>query len=178
MDYIFKSDRLGFRQWQITDQQPYTALNQNPKVMQYFPNLLSPQESLAHIRRMNDHFAQYGYGFYAVDLLRNDEFIGFIGFSHPSFKSFFTPCVEIGWRLSDAHWNKGLATEGAQRCIDYAKKELNFPEIYSMTPFQNKPSEKVMIKLGMKRKGSFKHPLIKEGHPLEEHHLYFLSLRD
>ena len=31
----------------------------------------------------------------------------------PSFEADFTPCVEIGWRLSTQFWNRGLATEGA-----------------------------------------------------------------
>jgi ribosomal-protein-alanine N-acetyltransferase len=176
VEYIFQSERLGFREWLIADHQPYSAINLNPKIMQYFPNLLSLEETRAQINRINEHFDEYGYGLYAVDLLSSGEFIGFIGFSHPRFKSFFTPCVEIGWRLSDIHWHKGLATEGAKRCIAYAKEALDFTEIYSMTPIQNIPSQKVMIKLGMTRKGSFLHPLLKEGDPLQECHLYYLSL--
>jgi hypothetical protein len=32
----------------------------------------------------------------------------------------FTPCVEIGWRLSADHWNRGLATEGAKAIVRHA----------------------------------------------------------
>ena len=33
--------------------------------------------------------------------------IGFVGLAIPSFEAHFTPCVEIGWRLSSKHWGKG-----------------------------------------------------------------------
>jgi RimJ/RimL family protein N-acetyltransferase len=40
-------------------------------------------------------------------------FLGYIGLAVPSFQARFTPCVEVGWRLSAIHWGKGLATEVA-----------------------------------------------------------------
>jgi len=61
------------------------------------------------------------------------------------------PAIEIGWRLLPKFWNQGLATEGAKRCLQFAFEELNIGEIYAVTSIHNKPSERVMQKIGMKK---------------------------
>jgi len=52
------------------------------------------------------------------------EFIGFTSLSQPRFEAHFTPCVEIGWRLSKANWNQGFATEAAKACLEFGFTEL------------------------------------------------------
>ena len=89
----------------------------------------------------------------------------------------FTPCVEIGWRLSKQFWGQGLATEGAGACLDFAFDKLGLNVIYSFTPLNNRPSERVMQKIGMQRQGTFSHPKIESGHPLREAHLYKIERR-
>jgi RimJ/RimL family protein N-acetyltransferase len=71
--------------------------------------------------------------------------------AHVPFEAHFTPCVEIGWRLAAAHWNRGLATEGARRCLRYAFQELALPEVVAFTVPANLRSRRVMEKLGMSR---------------------------
>jgi RimJ/RimL family protein N-acetyltransferase len=55
--------------------------------------------------------------------------IGFIGLAIPSFQAVFTPCVEIGWRLSAPHWGKGLATEGARTVVRQAFDSLRMKRL-------------------------------------------------
>ena len=45
-----------------------------------------------------------------------------------------------------------------------------------MTALKNKPSERVMQKVGMERVKEFDHPALPEGHPLRRHVLYCASL--
>jgi len=100
------------------------------------------------------------------------EFAGFIGLAIPSFDAFFTPCVEIGWRLGVAHWNQGLATEGAGAVLQFAFGTVGLAEVVSFTTRGNVPSRRVMEKLGMHYAGDFEHPRVPEGHPLRPHVLY------
>ena len=65
---------------------------------------------------------RHGFGFFAVELRDTGELIGMVGLSHVPFEAHFTPCVEIGWRIAAAHWNRGLATEGARECLRYAHR--------------------------------------------------------
>src|SRR5471030_1757758 len=102
---MIETPRLLLRQWQENDHEPYIELNQDKEVMEFFPSTLTRDESLAQIGRLSKHIAEYGYGFFAVERKDNHQFIGFTGLSNPRFQAHFTPCVEIGWRLSKANWN-------------------------------------------------------------------------
>lgn len=170
--YVFQTLRLGFRAWLNSDTAPFVAMNQNTQVMEFFPSLLSQDDTLAMIARIRAHFEEHGFGLWAVDDLSTGVFIGFIGLTHPRFESFFTPCVEIGWRLHPDAWGKGYATEGARACLEYAFGHLKLSEVYSMTALPNKRSENVMLKIGMAKIGEFEHPLVPENHFLHPHVLY------
>lgn len=172
---FIQTDRLLLRSWQPSDHEPYIQMNQDQKVRMYFPGLLRREESLAHIAVINDNIYKYGYGLFAAELKATGEFIGFIGFSHPAFTSYFTPCVEIGWRLAARFWGQGLATEGATACLEAGFQKWDMTDIYSFTSIHNLPSEKVMIRIGMTRQGTFSHPAIPAGNWLCEHVLYKTS---
>lgn len=173
--FCFTTERLGFRHWHPSDTEPFIAMNSSTTAMEFFPSPLNRNESLAFIQRIQNHFQEHGYGLYAVETLSNHEFIGFIGFSHPRFDSFFTPCVEIGWRLAVQHWGKGFATEGARACIEYGFAALDFRDIYSFTATINTRSERVMAKIGMKYIGEFNHPALPENSQLQRHVLYHIT---
>ena len=140
--------------------------------MKHFPATLPAEATEKLFRRFQQHFSDYGYCFFAADRLDTGRFIGFIGFSHPRFDSFFTPCVEIGWRLARSEWGQGLATEGAGTCLDYGFTQLGFQEVFSFTATTNKASERVMQKIGMEKAGEFGHPLLEKDSPLYRHVLY------
>ena len=153
-------------------------MNADPRVMEYFAAPLSPDESDAMILRNQAHMAQHGFGFFAVELRDTGELIGLTGLSRVPFEAHFTPCVEIGWRLAAAHWNRGLATEAARQCLRYGFEELALQEIVAFTVPANQRSRRVMEKLGMTRNADddFEHPRLPEGHPLRKHVLYRTGL--
>jgi RimJ/RimL family protein N-acetyltransferase len=104
-------------------------------------------------------------------------FIGFVGLSRPSFSAHFTPCVEIGWRLSHEHWGHGYATEAARAAAWDGFERVGLREIVSFTAVANQRSRRVMQLLGMHRleHEDFDHPLLPQGHPLRRHVLYRLQ---
>jgi len=167
-----ETDRLLLRDWKESDEEEFITMNKDTEVMRHFPHTLSSEESRDILSRVRKHFEDWEYGLFAVELKSTGDFIGFNGLSHPRFESDFTPCVEIGWRLKPKIWGQGLATEGAQAVINYAKSTLHLTEIYSFTALNNIASYRVMEKIGMTRLGSFKHPNLPEDDALAEHHLY------
>lgn len=171
-EYIFESSRLGFRMWQESDKEIFAKMNGNKEVMRYFPKTLDSNESDNFIHRIQEHFNQYGYGLWAVEIKDTKEFIGSIGFLNASFEAEFTPCVEIGWRLDNKYWNNGYATEGAKVCLEYGFANLNLNTIYSFTAEINQPSQNVMEKIGLKKVGQFMHPRVEDDSPLKPHVLY------
>jgi len=54
------------------------------------------------------------------------------------------------------------ATEGAKRCFEFAFDKLKIEKIISTCTMNNKKSENVMKKIGMKKIGEFKHPNLKD----------------
>jgi RimJ/RimL family protein N-acetyltransferase len=170
--YILTTPRLGFRRWAPADIQPFACMNADPAVREYFPNLMTFDESVTSVRIIERHFDEYGYGLYAVDLLSPGEFIGFTGFSHPGFDAWFTPCVEIGWRLKQEAWGQGYATEAARACLAHGFAVLGLTKVLSFTAVLNIRSERVMQKIGMTRVGGFEHPGVAPGHVLRPHALY------
>ncbi len=171
---MLTTNRLLLRRWRPSDRAPFAALNADPRVMECFPSPLTTAESDAMVDRIEAHFAEKGFGLWAVEVPGFAEFIGFIGLSAPRFSAHFTPCVEIGWRLACEHWGYGYATEGAKAALGYGFNTIKLPEIVAMTAVGNQRSRRVMEKLGMTHNpaDNFDHPLLPVGLPITPHVLY------
>ena len=46
-NYLIKTERLGLRNWLASDTTPFVTMGQDPKVMQYFPELLTEKDWLS-----------------------------------------------------------------------------------------------------------------------------------
>ena len=172
-----RTKRLILRPWQESDLEPFSQLNADPRVREYFPGLLSCEESNASVKLMSNHIEKCGWGFWAASLIKTGEFIGMIGLEDVYFTAHFTPAVEIGWRLAFDYWGKGYATEGAQAALEYGFNHLKLDEIVSFTTLKNMRSRHVMEKIGMNHnpKDDFDHPKLPENHRLRRHVLYRLK---
>ncbi|MFD1551917.1 N-acetyltransferase [Putridiphycobacter roseus] len=175
IDYIFKSERLGFRNWRKEDVAKMIALNNDPEVMRYFPAKITPEQTKVFIEKMKTEYDQNRYCYFAVDVLEYDSFIGFIGLLNQDYAASFTPCVDIGWRLDKKYWNFGYATEGAKACLRYAFETIKIKEIIATAPQINTESIRVMQKIGMKQSLVFKHPKLKQFPKLENCVLYTIA---
>ncbi len=160
--YLFTSNRLGFRYWQLEDLDLFADMNVDPEVMRCFPSPLTRTESKDFIHKLIKHQKDYGHSYFAVEHLKNKEFIGFIGLAYQTYESHFTPATDIGWRLKRSAWGNGYATEGATRCLDLAFEKLKLDKILSTCTLQNAISKRVMQKIGMKKVEEFDHPRLQE----------------
>ena len=156
--YLFKSERLGFRNWRKSDLNAFAEMNADEDVMEFFPKTLTKDESKEFIDRTVKHYENKRYNYFAIELLKTNEFIGFIGMGYETYDNEFYPATNIGWRLKKSVWGKGYATEGAKRCIDYAFTELKIDKIAASCIPNNINSEKIMKKIGMIKKGEFIEP--------------------
>jgi ribosomal-protein-alanine N-acetyltransferase len=171
------TERLILRDWRAADRHPFAQMNADPRVMEFMPATLSSSESDSLADRIEHHIQTHGFGLFAAELRATGFFIGYIGLAIPSFQAAFTPCVEVGWRLSRVHWGRGLATEGAREVVRHAFEVLGLSELVSFTVPINIRSRRVMEKLGMTHDAAddFDHPKLPEGHVLRRHVLYRLS---
>jgi RimJ/RimL family protein N-acetyltransferase len=172
---IIETDRLILRTWKAEDAEPYYHINQDLKVIEFLPGPMSMQKVEDFIAAENLQFEKMGYTLWAVEEKEMGKLMGFIGLNSPEWKSHFTPCVEIGWRLGSPYWNKGFATEGAKAVLEYGFNQLGLSEIVSFTVPENIASLRVMEKIGMKRDGDFSHPKLPLDHKLSKHVLYKIN---
>lgn len=170
-----ETERLMLRSWEDADLPSFTAMNQDERVMRYFPRLLSEAETATFYNRIKDEFRQKGWGLYAVEEKTTGEFIGYVGLHEIGFEADFTPGVEIGWRLAADRHNRGYATEAALKVLELARAH-GMRRLYSFTAKVNSPSERVMQKIGMTEAGEFRHPAVAEDSPLSVHVLYQMDL--
>jgi ribosomal-protein-alanine N-acetyltransferase len=173
--YIITTQRLHLRQWLPSDIAPFATMNKDATVMQYFPKTLTDDETLAMVERINAHFEEHGYGLFAVEQKLTKEFIGYTGFAIPAFESYFTPCIEIGWRFKNEVWGQSFATEAAMACLRYGFETLGFDKVFSFTAVVNTKSEKVMQRIGMRHIGYFDHPKVEKSSVLCRHVLYRIT---
>lgn len=169
------TERLILRSWKPDDLPLFIEMNKDHRVMQYFPALLTEEDTEAFYNRIQDEFIRTGWGLYAVELKSTGHFIGYVGLHEIGFEAEFTPSVEIGWRLAADYHNQGYATEAAKEVLRLAKIK-GIERLYSFTAEINKPSERVMQKIGMGKIGEFDHPKLNTNSPLCRHVLYRIDL--
>jgi len=171
-----ETERLLLRQWKDADRGPFAALCADAKVMEFFLSTLNREESNAMVERCRGLIQERGWGFWAVESKVAPGFMGFVGLHIPAADLPFSPCVEIGWRLSEDYWGNGYATEAAQAALDFGFQNLNLREIVSFTAVLNRRSQAVMSRIGMRQTETFEHhPRVPTGNPLRPHCLFRIS---
>jgi RimJ/RimL family protein N-acetyltransferase len=171
---VIETPRLHLRRWRREDREPFFAINEDPNVHRYLLRL-TREGSDAMLERIGQHFAQHGWGFWAVEERESGRLIGLCGLAHIQWQAFFTPAVEIGWRLATPWQGKGLAREAAAASLAYAFREAGLDRVVAFTVPANTASWGLMERLGMRRIGGFDHPRLADGHALKRHVVYEIN---
>lgn len=166
-----RTPRLLLRPWRAADRGPFAALNADPAVMEHFPGVLTRAESDAVADRVEAHFAEHGYGMWAVEV--DGAFAGFTGLQWSDVTG--TRELEIGWRYARAYWHRGYATEAATAALAHGLGRL-VPRVVAFTAVVNRPSWRVMERTGMRRVREFDHP--RDLPPRIRRHVLYEATRD
>jgi ribosomal-protein-alanine N-acetyltransferase len=172
---MIRTARLILRFWQDSDLPAFAEQNADPVVMRYLVGPLTRAQSDDYVAQAVRHWAETGYGKWAVEAPGVAPFIGAVGLSRVKFEASFTPAVEVAWRLHRHFWGCGFATEAARAAIEDGFSRVGLPEIVALTTLSNFPSQRVMERLGMTRTVEFEHPALAEDNPLRRHILYRLA---
>jgi RimJ/RimL family protein N-acetyltransferase len=151
-------------------------MNRDPGVMKYFPGLLTPEESLGGMTRIERHWDTHGFGPWALDV--RGDFAGILGLKWVPPDMPFAPAVELLYRLIPRFWGQGLATEGSLAALKFAFCELRLDTVVAFAVEANTGSRRVMEKVGMVNGGDFDHASISALSPLRRHGLYSIKSAD
>ncbi|MEM8950210.1 MAG: GNAT family N-acetyltransferase, partial [Pseudomonadota bacterium] len=146
---VLQTERLTLRNWHLDDLDHLASMNVDDKVMRFFPDRPDRDQSAQMLARVMGNIQRHGFGFWVLERLEDNAFVGFAGLLHPAFHTHFTPCVEVGWRLKRSIWGQGYATEAGRASLDFAFERLGVDQVVSMAVVDNLPSRRVMERLGM-----------------------------
>jgi len=171
------SPRLRLRHWRPEDRAKFAVINEDPAVLRHL-SPLTRAGSDAMLDRIEAHFARHGWGSWALEERSSGALIGMCGLEHIPWRAFFTPAVEIGWRLSAPWQGKGLAREAAETALGFAFESLGLDRVVSVTTPANTASWGLMERLGMRKLGEFDHPSLPEGHAFRRQVVYEIVAPD
>lgn len=173
---VIETQRLRLRGLREADIGEFAAMNADPRVMEFFPSVLTRAESEEAVGRLKAHLANHGHAFWVAESAGAGRFLGVVGLLTGRFEAHFSPFVEIIWRFAHASWGSGYATEAALGALDYGFSRLDLPEIVAFTASNNVRSRRLMERLDMTYDPAddFDHPDIPGEHPLCRHALYRL----
>lgn len=153
---ILESDRLILRSWNPdSETEAAFEIYGDPEVMQWIgdgttvDNIETLHERLRQ-RNQQCNELNDGTGFWAIVERQTECPIGTVILKRlPDGDGQLTPDWEVGWHLRKTSWGKGYATEAARAIVDYGFKVLKLPCIYAIAYPENRPSIRVMERLGM-----------------------------
>jgi RimJ/RimL family protein N-acetyltransferase len=164
-----RTARLLMRRWRDSDRDPFADMNADPEVMRYFPSTMDREASDDFVDRIEQRFEEQGFGLWALEVAETGEFIGYTGLNPMPEGVPGAGEQEIGWRLARRAWHHGYATEAARAALEVGLVRAGLPRIWSMTSVINIPSQKVMLRIGMRKHATFDHPRVEAASPLRPH---------
>jgi RimJ/RimL family protein N-acetyltransferase len=126
-------------------------LDSDPEVMRYLSGQASTREDVeaGHARRMAAAEKVDGLGFWVG--LVDDEFVGWwtLQPAHGPDQPDDPRVADLGYRLLQRHWRKGLASEGARELVRYGFDDVGLDRIIAQTITVNAGSRAVMERIGL-----------------------------
>jgi len=141
------TDRLILRPLAQEDAATLQLVLEDADVWRYFPRTEVPTlaRTKTYIEGQLAHWDEYGYGHWAIDVI-DKKLIGWCGQQYLR----ETDETEVAYCLGKAHWGKGFATEAARASLNFGITDLGIKEIVGLTHVENKASQHVLQKIGLK----------------------------
>ena len=116
--------------------------------MRFYAATKTREQTIQWIEWSIRSYEEHGFGLWAVVLKETTQFVGQCGLLlQRDVAGRDEP--EIGYALLREHWNKGLATEAARACRDFAFGTLGRTHLVSLIDPANRASKRIAEKVGM-----------------------------
>ncbi|MFD5463496.1 GNAT family N-acetyltransferase [Kitasatospora sp. NPDC127059] len=151
MHPFLETERLVLRPFTDADADALHALDDDPEVMRFINGgePTSPETVRAKVlpRLLHDYPCFGTRGFWAAEETATGTFLGWFEFRPLDEHS--PAVVELGYRLNQASWGRGYATEGSRALIRKGFTELGVERVTANTMAVNSRSRRVMEKSGL-----------------------------
>jgi len=146
--------RLILRDWEDSDEARFHGVMNTPAVMRHLGGVQAPDEWRTAFDRIRGFSRDFGHTFWIVEDKASGELLGFCGLKRVNAPGAggLTGTPEIGWRLRESAWGRGIAKEAAIASFDLGFGRFGYDRIIAMTILANLDSAGLMTRLGMKRR--------------------------
>lgn len=155
---IIETERCLIRRLSITDAKGIFELDSNPNVHAFLGKkpIKTIEEAENTIKFIQRQYDDLGIGRWAIIDKTNGNFMGWTGFKYivePINRH--TNYHDLGYRLIESYWGKGIATETGKACVDYAFETLGINDIFGICDVDNLASKNILQKCGLKLQETF-----------------------
>lgn len=154
-EVVAQTERLVLRDWGEGDADRFYAVMNTPAVMAHLGGVQTPEQWRAAYGRIAGFARDFGHTFWIVEDRHSGELLGFCGIKRvnsPGAPDHLLGTHEVGWRLRESAWGKGIAKEAAIAALDRAFGPLGAPAVIAITVPSNLPSQGLMERLAMQRR--------------------------
>lgn len=153
-EIAIETGRLRLRDWEDEDEQRFYDAMNTPAVMRHLGGLQTPEQWRAAFERIRGFTRDWGHTFWIVEDKASGELLGFCGLKRVNAPGAgdLTGMPEIGWRLRESAWGKGIAKEAAIASLDLGFSHFGYDRIIALTIPANGSSQGLMKRLGMRRR--------------------------
>jgi RimJ/RimL family protein N-acetyltransferase len=151
---VAETARLRLRDWEDQDEARFYAIMNTPAVMEHLGGVQTREEWNAAFARISGFTRDFGHTFWIVEDKASGEIQGFCGLKRVNAPGAgdLTGTPEIGWRLRESAWGRGIAKEAAIASLDLAFGRFGAPHVIALTVPDNTTIWGLMERLGMDRR--------------------------
>ena len=150
--WYLETKRLKLRAIDSTDARNLYDLNADPHVMEFlspeYDTLEGAEEILPKVVARNERYGNQ-LGLFAAIEKESEEFIGSFILRPDRHAPDDTKNLEIGYRLKQRWWGKGLGTEGSLALVERGLGQFGARRIYANAMPGNRASIRIMEKIGL-----------------------------
>ena len=170
-----ETPRLRLRKLRMRDAEKLFSWMSDPEVARYvlWRAHRTRGETRSYLRYIR---SQYRRGFpcsWGLEIRETGELIGTMGVMawYPDHG-----CMEVGYSLGRAWWNRGYATEALARLMQMMFTEMGVHRVEALCDTRNPASARVMEKCGMRREGLLRQKMLNKGERIDV--LLYAALKD
>ena len=146
-----ETERFMLREILSTDVDGMFELDADPEVHKYLGNkpVTNKEQIVTMIHFIRQQYLDNGIGRWAIIDKSTNEFMGWSGLKWVTeLTNNHCNYYDLGYRIVQKHWRKGVATETAIASLGYAFEKLDTEIVYAAADCNNEGSNKILTKIG------------------------------